>query len=76
MAVLLTHNLFKTVAEKIKKCVNLALEIQNIWKLNDVSVYPTVISADGVATRSFLKYLQDVDLTKKNLKISVKSSTV
>jgi hypothetical protein len=34
--VLLTHNLPKTAAEKITKYENLALEIKNFWKLNNV----------------------------------------
>jgi hypothetical protein len=62
----LTHNFFKTEAEKIKKYENLALEIKNIWKPNDVSVYPTDISAEGVATKDFQKYLHNIGLTKKN----------
>jgi len=36
----LTQNLPKTEAEKIKKYEKLALEIKNIWKLNNVCTYP------------------------------------
>ena len=40
IAVPLTHNLPKTVTQKITKYENLALQIKNIWKLNNVSIYP------------------------------------
>jgi hypothetical protein len=38
----------------ITKYENLALEIKMFWKLNNIPVYPIVISAEGVETRSFL----------------------
>jgi hypothetical protein len=40
LAVPLTQNLPKTEAEKITKYKNLALEIKNNWKLNNVCIYP------------------------------------
>ena len=48
----------------ITKYENLALEIKIIWKLNNISVYPIVISAEGVETKSFLKCLRNTGLTK------------
>ena len=63
-AVCLTRNLSNTKAEKIMKYENLALEIKNIWKLNNVPIYPLVMSAEGVATKNFLKYLENTGLTK------------
>ena len=63
IAVPLTDNLPKIEAEKITKYVNLALEIKNIWKLNNVSIHPLVISA-GVVTRNFLKYLENTGVTE------------
>ena len=53
----LTLKLSKTKAEKITKCEKLALEIKNFWKLNNVSVYSSVISVERVVARSFLKYI-------------------
>jgi len=47
ISVPLIHNLHKTEAEKIRKYENLALEIKNIWKFNNV-----IISAAGVVTKS------------------------
>jgi hypothetical protein len=71
----LTLKLSTTKAEKITKCENLALEIKNFWKLNNVSVYSLVISMEAVVTRSFLKYIENTGL-KKHLKSGAKSSTV
>jgi hypothetical protein len=36
IAVPLTHNLSNTEVEKITKYENLAMQIKNIWKLNNV----------------------------------------
>jgi len=63
IAIPLTHNIPKTEAEKVTKYENVVLEIENIWKLNNVSVYPLVISAEGVVTRNFPKYLENTGLT-------------
>jgi hypothetical protein len=49
-AVPLTHNVPKTEAEKIPIYENLALEIKNIWKLNNVSICPLATSAERVVT--------------------------
>lgn len=46
MLIPLTYNLAKTEAEKITKYENLALEIKNIWKINNESMYPSVIPAE------------------------------
>jgi hypothetical protein len=62
----LTHNLLKPEAEKMKNYENLALKIKNIWSLNNVSVYTLYISAKGMVTRSFQKYL---GLTKNIIKV-------
>jgi hypothetical protein len=51
----------------------LTLEIKNIRKLNNVSAYPTGISAEGMATKSFLKYLQNIGLTKNILRVVQKA---
>jgi hypothetical protein len=50
----LTRSLPETEAEKTIEYENLALEIKNISKLNNLSVYPLVISEEGVLTRNFL----------------------
>ena len=48
----LTHNLSKSEAEKKRKNENLTLKIENIWKLNNMSTYPLVISADVMVNLS------------------------
>jgi hypothetical protein len=60
----LTHNLPKTESEKTTKHENLALEIKNIWKLNNTSAYPVVISTEREVAKSFLKCLQNIGLTR------------
>ena len=59
-AVPLTHKIPKTEAEKITKCDNFVLEIEKIWKLNNVSAYPLVIAAEGLVTENLLKYLENI----------------
>jgi hypothetical protein len=56
------------------KCENLALEIikKNIWKLNNV-IYPSVISVEGVVTKNFIKYLENIALTKNILRVGHKA---
>jgi len=66
MAVLWTHILSSTETQKITKYGNLTLEIKNIWKLNYGAVNPLVISAEGVFTRNFLKYLKNTGLIEKS----------
>jgi len=53
IAVPSTYSLPKTEAEKITKYENLTLEIKNVWKLNNFSVYPLDISVEGVVTRTY-----------------------
>jgi hypothetical protein len=68
IAVLLTHNLPRTETQKITKYENLVQAIENIWKLNNKSIYSSVISAEEAFTKSFLKYLENTDFTKKYLR--------
>jgi hypothetical protein len=61
MAVPLVHNFSNTETEKITNYENLALEIKKKnWKLNNIFIYPLVISAEGVVTTSFRKYLDNI----------------
>jgi hypothetical protein len=76
IALPLTYNLSNTEVEKITKYENLALQIKNIWKLDNVSKYRLVISAEGVVTRSFLKYLENIGLTKNIVKSGANNSTI
>jgi len=50
----------KIETEKITKYENFALEIKNIWKLNNVAVFHLVITAEGLVTKNFQKYLENI----------------
>ena len=73
IAVLLAHNRPSTEAEKITKYENLALQIKNNWKLNNVPVYPLVIFAEGVVIKSFLKYVKNKGSIKNLLRVGRKA---
>jgi hypothetical protein len=70
----LTHNLPTTEAEKIIKFENLNLEIKYIWKLNNIAIYPSVISAERAVTKTFLKHLQNIGLTKNILRVGLRAA--
>jgi hypothetical protein len=53
IAVFFTHTHSKSEAENVKKHENLALKIESIWKLNNISTYALVISADAVVDKPF-----------------------
>jgi hypothetical protein len=74
IAVLLTHNHPITEAEKIIKYENLALEIKNIWKLNNVPVHTLVISRERVVTKNCSKYPENIGLTKHTLRVGQKAA--
>ena len=72
-AVPLTHTLPNNEAREITKRENWALEIKkNIWKLNNISVHSLVILAERVVTKNFLKYLENIGLTKIILRVGQK----
>ena len=50
VAVPLSHNVKKTENEKRSKYDNLRFEIKRLWKLNEVTIYPVVISAEGMVS--------------------------
>jgi hypothetical protein len=52
------------VAEKIKIYENLALEIKNMRKFNNIFIYPFITSAEEVATKNFLQYPENIGLSK------------
>jgi hypothetical protein len=68
-----THNLPRTEAENIMKYKHLALEIKNIRKLNDISLYLLVISVEGAVTKIFLIYVEKIGLTKNILTVEQKA---
>ena len=72
----LIHNLLKTETEKITNYQNLALEIKNICKVNNVSIHTFVISMERVITINFLKYLENIGLTKNVLRVGQNQVTL
>jgi hypothetical protein len=52
-AVLLTHNLSKSEAQNIRKYENLALKIENVWKLNNISTQTLVITEEVMVNKPF-----------------------
>ena len=44
----LTHNIMKTEMEKQRKYEELALQLKHFWKLNEVTIHPRAVSAEGV----------------------------
>jgi len=54
------------------KYENLALEIKNMWKPNNVT-YPSVVSVEGVVTKNFTKCLQNIALTNNFLRVGQKA---
>jgi hypothetical protein len=56
------------------KFENLNLEIKYIWKLNNIAIYPSVISAERMVTKTFLKYLQNTGLTKHILRVGLRAA--
>jgi len=51
----------------------LALEVKNIWELNNVSINRLVISASGVVNENLLKYPENIILTKNVLRVRQKA---
>ena len=67
--VLLTHNLFNTEAEKLTKYENLAVGMKYVWKLHSVCTSSLGISAEGVVTQNFPKYLGNIGCTNNMLRV-------
>ena len=58
----LTHNLNKIEIEKKHKYKELAFQLKNIRKLNHVSIYPSVMSAEGVVSKTFHYNIEKLQL--------------
>ncbi|XP_064076354.1 uncharacterized protein LOC135194637 [Vanessa tameamea] len=57
-----THNLLKTITEKINKYTELKEEIIRIWNLNKVFIVPIVLSTTGVIPKHLHQSLKILDL--------------
>ena len=74
IAVPLTHNIKRTEAEKKNKYEELAWQIKEIWKLDRVSIYPLVISVEGVVSNNFDKNIEKLGLPNTILKHAQKAT--
>lgn len=54
----------------------MALEIKNICKVNNVSIHPFVISVERVVTKNFIKYLENIGLSKNVIRVEQKQVTL
>jgi hypothetical protein len=61
------------VAEKIKIYENLALEIKNMRKFNNIFIDPFLTSAEEVPTKNFLQYPENIGLIKNILRLGQKA---
>ncbi|XP_052748311.1 uncharacterized protein LOC128200110 [Galleria mellonella] len=59
-----THNIQKTIAEKISKYTELKDEITRLWKQEKVYVIPIVLSTTGVIPKHLHHSLKEIDLRK------------
>jgi len=57
-----THNLAKTITDKLNKYQELANEICAVWKQNTAQVIPLVISSTAVIPKSLLQSLKRLNL--------------
>ncbi|XP_052748596.1 uncharacterized protein LOC128200170 [Galleria mellonella] len=70
-----THNLQKTIAEKINKYAELKDEITRIWKQEKVYIVPIVLSSTGVIPNHLHHSLKQIGL-RKNLYISLQKAVI
>jgi hypothetical protein len=69
----LIQNPPKPVEEKIKIYENLALEIKNMRKFNNIFLYPLITSAKEVVIKNFLQYPENIGLIKNILRLGQKA---
>ncbi|XP_039759615.1 uncharacterized protein LOC120633471 [Pararge aegeria] len=57
-----THNLQNTISEKLSKYTDLKDEIKRMWRLNEVSIVPIVLSTTGVIPKQLHQSLSLLNL--------------
>lgn len=62
IAVPLSHNVEKTITEKVTKYQDLAVEIKRIWNMEQVYIVPIVISATGIVPKQIQNSLKTLNL--------------
>lgn len=59
------NNIHTKYTEKIEKYTELAQEIKNIWKQNDVKILPIIISATGILHKTFIQNMKASTIDEK-----------
>ena len=75
IAVTNTHNLAKTITDKLNEYQELANEICSMWKQKAVQVIPIVISSTGVIPKSLSQSLTRLNL-HRNTYIQLQKSVI
>lgn len=70
-----THNITKTIAEKIHKYSDLKEEITRIWKQKNVYIVPIVISATGIIPNHLHHSLSQLNLND-NIYITLQKAAI
>lgn len=70
-----THNINKTITEKICKYTELKEEVLRIWKQTKVFIIPIVLSTTGVIPRHLHKSLKQIDLNP-NIHITLQKAAI
>ncbi|VEN58258.1 unnamed protein product, partial [Callosobruchus maculatus] len=68
-------NIQNTYAGKISKYRDLAMEIKRLWKQNQVTIVPLIMSVSGLTPNTFTKHLQQLGLDEKLHKAFQKSNS-
>jgi len=61
-AVISSHNITSTYAEKIRKYQELAMEIKEMWKVENVKIHPIIISTTGIVPKTTTKHIKELNL--------------
>lgn len=61
-AVVNSHNITSTYTEKIQKYQDLAIEIKEMWEVEDVRIHPIIISTTGIVPRTTTKHIKELKL--------------
>ena len=70
-----THNLQKSVTEKINKYTELKEEVTRIWKMEKVYIVPLVLFSTGVIPKSLLHYIEQIKLPT-NIYITMQKAAI
>jgi hypothetical protein len=70
----LDHNISSTESEKIRKYIDIAAEIKDLWKLTSTKTIPLVISTNGLISKNLIKNLKQLNINKSIVKLLQKTA--